>query len=257
MAINRRDWIASMPPNRVAFGTMNAFGTFNGLYRNPIPRERAEVLVDAVYDLGVRILDTAPIYCRGLAEQRIAELASAEFEIWTKVGVSIRRTLPQIDFAFDELSLGLQESLKRLCRDTVEIAFLHNPDSLPTRAIEVDRFARWAINGGLTKCIGISVLGSKIPQKLLKFDELEVVMIERRHLPAIVANHRDWLERRRVVVRSIFAGGSELKKVPSHRRADYIDQTLGEIDQLWPVWRYVIAPRTLKQTLDYRLATSN
>lgn len=241
-----------MASDRIVFGTMSAFGTFNGLYRHPVPMARARALLAAAHGLGIRTLDTAPIYCRGLAEQRIGDLAASDFQIWTKVGVSIHRPLPQVDFSFDQLSSGLQHSLRRLQRDTVEVVFLHNPDSFPKRSIEVDRFSSWVKGSGLSTSVGISVLGSQIPERFLQCDDLDVVMIERKHLPALIARHRNWLLRRKVVVRSIFAGGSVLRTVPIRNRTAFIAQALRDVDQLWPVWRYVIAPRTLKQASDYR-----
>lgn len=233
---------------------MNAFGTFNGLFRRLTPKSRVRALLTAAHDLGIRTLDTAPIYCRGVAEQRIGECASADFEVWTKVGVSIDRPLPLVDFSIDQLSSGLLSSLARLRRKSVSIAFLHNPDAFPKRVIEVDRFAQWARESGRLQCVGISILGSRVPRRLLQFDEIEVVMVECAHLPALVERHRDWLERRRVVVRSLFSGGAPLHKLPSKKRAEFIGQTIAGIDQLWPVWRYIVAPRTLKQASQYALA---
>lgn len=241
-----------LPAAKIAFGTMNAFGTFNGFFRRPGTAKVAANLLSLVHEVGIRTIDTAPIYCRGLAEHRIGSFANSDSEIWTKVGVTIGTALPKIDFSFDALSTGLLNSLARIQRNSVSVVFLHNPDAFPRQIVEVDRFSNWAKEGCFANSIGISILGASLPRYILSSREIEVVMVEHKHLPALIKRHHAWLEKRKVVVRSLFSGGSTLHCENRNQRLTNIAQTFREIDPTWPIWRFVIAPRTPTQLLDYK-----
>ncbi len=124
-----------------------------GLYA-PVSEETAAGTLAAAWDAGIRAFDTAPHYGAGLSEQRIGAFLAArprgEFTVCTKVG---RRLVPAAadvegvegfygtppltrvrDYSRDGVLRSLEESLRRLGLDRVDIALIHDPDDFLTQA---------------------------------------------------------------------------------------------------------------------------
>ena len=102
--------------------------------------EVAIAAVERAYEAGIRYFDMAPIYGLGRAERRIghalAGIPRDEFVISTKVGRLLEpprgwsdSTEPEVvfDWSRDGVVRSLEESLKRLGMDRVDIALLHGP----------------------------------------------------------------------------------------------------------------------------------
>ena len=108
------------------------------------------------YDLGLRLIDTAPLYGAGRAERRlgaaIQELPRNELIIATKVGRLLRPVgatdragatadpgasalRPMFDFSYDGVMRSVEESLTRLQQDRVDILHIHDPDAHHDEAI--------------------------------------------------------------------------------------------------------------------------
>lgn len=112
-----------------------------GLYE-AVEDETAHAVVERAWELGLRYFDTAPRYGAGLAEQRLGAVLSGrprhEFAVSTKVGRLLRpgesvwRGAPALvdyfDFSHDAALRSLEESLRRLGLDRVDVAFVHDPD---------------------------------------------------------------------------------------------------------------------------------
>lgn len=105
----------------------------------------AAATVDAAWEAGVRLFDTAPLYGHGLSERRLgAALASRprdEFVLSTKVGrllepgageettfVDLPDVHPVFDYSAGATRRSFEESLERLGLDRVDIVFVHDPD---------------------------------------------------------------------------------------------------------------------------------
>ena len=112
-----------------------------------VAEEAADQTVRQGLELGIRYIDTAPLYGRGTSEKRIgrslAGLARDEFVISTKVGrvlnpvdaaqqdeafVNVPPFEAVFDFSRDGILRSLEESLQRLGLDRVDIALIHDPD---------------------------------------------------------------------------------------------------------------------------------
>lgn len=125
-----------------------------GLYE-PVPRRQALETVRRAYQLGLRYFDTAPLYGRGKSEEAVGEALRGcprdDFVLSTKVGrllVPARGTpqdevyvdLPPLevvfDFSRDSVLRSLEDSLRRLGTDQVDILFIHDPDDHHRQAIE-------------------------------------------------------------------------------------------------------------------------
>jgi D-threo-aldose 1-dehydrogenase len=126
-------------------------GALGNLYA-AMSDENALATIDAAYRGGVRYFDTAPLYGYGLSERRVGMAVSRyprhEVVISTKVGrvLAPRATrdpndafvdAPAFDAVFDysrDAALrSLEESLKRLQTDRVDIVFIHDPDESVTQ----------------------------------------------------------------------------------------------------------------------------
>ena len=122
------------------------------MFRN-IPEDEAHATVAAAWDLGVRYFDTAPLYGSGLSEIRMGEALSQyprdQFDLSSKVG---RIMLDEMehpaardfgekgglfeyglknkilnDYSADATLRSIEDSLKRLKTDHLDIVWIHDP----------------------------------------------------------------------------------------------------------------------------------
>ena len=126
-----------------------------GLYE-PVSDAVAAATLSAAWDAGIRAFDTAPHYGVGLSERRIGDFLAGrprdEFVVSTKVG---RRLVPapgnvegadefygtpQLsrirDYSRDGVLASLEDSLRRLRLDRVDIALIHDPDDVMEQALD-------------------------------------------------------------------------------------------------------------------------
>lgn len=100
---------------------------------NPISDEQAFGAVQRSYENGIRFFDTAPLYGTGEAERRLGEALQGiprdEVIIQTKVGRIVRpdRSI-YFDYSRDGVMKSIEDSLKRLGMDRVDILLVHDPD---------------------------------------------------------------------------------------------------------------------------------
>jgi D-threo-aldose 1-dehydrogenase len=126
-----------------------------GLYA-PVSDATAAETLAAAWAAGIRAFDTAPHYGAGLSERRIGEFLAGrpreEFAVSTKVG---RLLVPAVgdtegaegfygtpplrrirDYSRDGVLRSLEESLRRLGLDRVDIALVHDPDDFLCQAAD-------------------------------------------------------------------------------------------------------------------------
>ena len=140
------------PTTRVRLGTTSLEVTRLGLGTAPlgdlyeaVADDVAEATVTTAIDLGLGLVDTAPLYGNGSAERRIGRaLASVEHGsviVATKVGRLLRsidgaEVSPVFDFSYDGVMRSVEESLERLGLDRVDILHIHDPDDHHDEALE-------------------------------------------------------------------------------------------------------------------------
>ncbi len=130
-------------------------GPIGGLYA-PVSDATAAETLAAAWAAGIRAFDTAPHYGAGLSERRIGEFLSGrpreEFVVSTKVG---RLLVPAAgdtegaegfygtppltrirDYSRDGVLRSLEESLRRLGLDRVDIVLIHDPDDFLSQAAD-------------------------------------------------------------------------------------------------------------------------
>jgi len=121
-----------------------------------IDDERAQSIVEAAWDAGVRFFDTAPHYGLGLSERRLGLALRGRprdgYAVSTKVGrlldpvdaagvrdpdiFDVPRTHRRVwDFSRDGVRRSLSESLDRLGLDHVDVALLHDAEGHADTAI--------------------------------------------------------------------------------------------------------------------------
>ncbi|WP_444913189.1 aldo/keto reductase [Microbulbifer sp. PAAF003] len=134
-------------PSKLGFGT----APLGNMFRE-IPDEEAQATVEAAWDSGIRYFDNAPFYGAGLAEIRMGEALSRypreDYVISTKVGRLILDEVENTsdrdlgdksdifkygrpnkivnDYSYDATMRSIEDSLKRLKTDRIEIAWVHD-----------------------------------------------------------------------------------------------------------------------------------
>lgn len=134
-------------PSKLGFGA----APLGNMFRD-IPEEEALATMEAAWDDGIRYFDNAPFYGAGLAEIRMGRaLASKprdQYVISTKVGRVILDELEEVsardlgekgdvfrygrpnkivnDYSEDATYRSIEDSLKRLKTDHIDIAFVHD-----------------------------------------------------------------------------------------------------------------------------------
>jgi D-threo-aldose 1-dehydrogenase len=133
-----------LPFTRLGFG-----GAPLGNLGRVLGEAEAEAVVEAAWDGGLRYFDTAPLYGHGLSEMRLGRVLAgkprSDFLVSTKVGrllepcgpgeegAGVYLDTPQVrgafDYTYDGVMRSLEDSLKRLGLDRVDILFVHDTDA--------------------------------------------------------------------------------------------------------------------------------
>jgi D-threo-aldose 1-dehydrogenase len=116
----------------------------------PVPEPVARAMLEAAWDGGVRLFDTAPWYGRGLAEHRLGgflrAMPRAAFQVITKVGRTLHRPADparldrapwvgglafevRFDYSRDGVLRSYEQALQRLALDTVDALVIHDLDA--------------------------------------------------------------------------------------------------------------------------------
>jgi D-threo-aldose 1-dehydrogenase len=213
--------------SRLSLGT----AAFGGLYRSVSETDCTDTLLTAIKN-GINFIDTAPHYGKGTSEVRIGNAIAGQdrssFVISTKVGRLLVPSNAEIDeffmdadntverkfdFSAKGVRQSLESSLERLGIESVEILFIHDPDSHADEAIleaypELDRMR----SEGIIKAIGVGMNQCAIPTRIMKETDIDVVLIAGRYslldqeameelLPTALARNVD------VIVAGVFNSG--------------------------------------------------
>ena len=237
----------------VVVGTMRCSGSFNGLMVLGRDTDESREFIEGAITQGFRTFDTAPAYARGRAEEDLGIHLPDDAAVWTKVGVDITTPLPSLDYSRAGLVKSLGGSLKRLGRDHVEVAFVHNPEPVRISDIDFAAFAGHCSETGQADHIGVSVLLPEVtlPQLAGRLPAGSLVMCEADQLDPEDKSTLELLTDYRLVIRSLFSGGSQLRAVPEGARAESIAARIAEIHEIYAPEAVVIGPRDLEQMHDY------
>ena len=184
-------------PGSLVFGA----GPIGGLYA-PVSDESAAATLQGAWDAGIRAFDTAPHYGVGLSEQRIGDFLAgrprAEFVVSTKVG---RRLMPAVgpvdgadgfygtpelrrvrDYSADGALRSLEDSLRRLRLDRVDIALIHDPDEHMAEALDRAYPALARLRSeGVVGAIGVGVNSASLAEWFVTRCDLDCVLVAGRY----------------------------------------------------------------------------
>lgn len=163
--------------------------------------DEAYEAVEAAWQAGIRFFDTAPLYGHGLAEQRLGVVLRTkpreDFVISTKVGRLLRAGAPSepgqafkgtppvnpvFDFSYDGTMRSVEESLKRLGLDRVDILLIHDPDNHFDEALHgaysaLDRLR----SEGTAKAIGAGMNQSEMLARFVREADCDCLLLAGRY----------------------------------------------------------------------------
>ncbi len=177
---------------RFVFGTASLF--------NAGPRAQRLRLLDAAAAHGLTHFDTAPYYGFGVAERDLASVLrrNPDVTITTKVGiyspggesqpsaaVFLRKvcgrlipslSCPTVDWSVGRAQRSLEESLRRLGRDCIDLYMLHEPE---LALLVTDEWLRWLeeeVRAGRVRYFGVAVNANRLEPFLAAASPLAVVV---------------------------------------------------------------------------------
>ncbi|MER3389382.1 MAG: aldo/keto reductase [Microcella sp.] len=187
--------------------TLAGFGSVAlGNMGRVVSTDESRRVIDAAWEGGVRLFDTAPMYGHGLAEYRLAEQLRDhprdEYFLVTKVGRTLTPssdpgdTSPwvdtppmrmEFDYSYDGVMRQVDASLQRMGLDHVDALLVHDTDRFTHGDSQRDRF-REAIDGafpalmrlrdeGVTRAVGIGVNETDVCLAALEEVDLDCLLI--------------------------------------------------------------------------------
>jgi D-threo-aldose 1-dehydrogenase len=186
----------------VTFGPVVQGGAgFGGLYE-PIDDDTVREALQTAWDHGVRAFDTAPHYGVGLSEERLGAFLSEqprdEFVLSTKVGrllvddpaapsdgegfVDTPRRRRVRDYSGEGVRRSLEESLRRMGLDRVDLALIHDPEDYLDQAVAEAAPALSALRDeGVIGGYGVGTNYTDVALRLVRETDLDTVMIAGRY----------------------------------------------------------------------------
>lgn len=129
-------------------------------YTYNLPSDKAtEQLLNGILDLGINVIDTAPSY--GISEKQIGRFLPRrrrEYILSTKVGEQFTGGISSYDFSAQAIRKSVQNSLRQLHTDHLDIVFIHSSGAdleilNETAAVETLESLK---SEGLVRAIGFS-----------------------------------------------------------------------------------------------------
>jgi aryl-alcohol dehydrogenase-like predicted oxidoreductase len=149
-------------------------------YGTPPQPAQSNRLLNAALDLGYDMFDTAPVYGNGANEELIGTSIShrrSEFLLATKCGMTGFDGQHAIDGRPEVLQRSVEESLRRLRTDVIDLLYLHRWDkSIPIEE-SVGAMATM-VSAGKVRAIGLSEVSADTLRKAHRVHPIAVVQSE-------------------------------------------------------------------------------
>ena len=174
-------------------------GPIGGLYA-PVSEDQAAATLAAAWTAGIRAFDTAPHYGVGLSEQRIGTFLTGrkEYVLSTKVG---RRLVPAAgdvegadsfygtpklarvrDYSRDGVLATLEDSMRRLRTDRIDIALIHDPDDHAEEALDGAYAALDQLRSeGTIRAVGVGMNQAPLLEWFVERADLDCVLMAGRY----------------------------------------------------------------------------
>src|SRR5271156_5133135 len=135
--------------------------------------------IHAALDKGINLIDTAPVYGFGVSEEIVGKAIEERGHrekvfIATKVGLEWHNGSVTRNSSRDRIRQEVQDSLRRLRTDYIDIYQVHWPD-LAVPIEETARAMRGLLKEGLIRAIGVSNFSPEQMNRFMSVSELQVV----------------------------------------------------------------------------------
>ena len=181
---------------RLSLGTAPLAGLFKS-----VDISESDHLIHTALDNGMNYFDTAPLYGHGLAEERLGRIlsnVSKPFVLQSKVGRVLNwvekadpvpwfpdadpHIQPVFDYSADGIRRSLDESLKRLGVDQIDIALMHDAENHIPEAINIAYPVLAGLKRqGIIKAVGIGINFCDVAIEIMKSVDLDIVLLAGRY----------------------------------------------------------------------------
>ena len=181
---------------RLSLGTAPLAGLFKS-----VDISESDQLIHTALDNGMNYFDTAPLYGHGLAEERLGRILSnvtKPFVLQTKVGRVLNwvekadpvpwfpdadpHIQPVFDYSADGIKRSLEDSLKRLGVDHIDIALMHDSENHIPEAINIAYPVLADLKRqGIIKAVGIGINFCDVAIEIMKNVDLDIVLLAGRY----------------------------------------------------------------------------
>ena len=224
--------VEGMRASRLGLGCMHFGGSWEAGAEIPDEaRAQARVALETALDLGWDFFDHADIYCRGRSEQLFGELVREmripreSIIVQTKCGIRfpddpVKGVPHRFDFSREHILESVDNSLRRLGMDYVDILLLHRPDFLGDPDEVMTAFAELQSTGkvlafgvsnftppllDLYQETGFTPVANQVEMNMLRTSLLDATMVSRGRHPApghTADGTLEWHRRRGVVTQA-------------------------------------------------------
>jgi D-threo-aldose 1-dehydrogenase len=181
---------------RLSLGTAPLAGLFKS-----VDISESDQLIHTALDNGMNYFDTAPLYGHGLAEERLGRILGSvtkPFVLQTKVGRVLNwvekadsvpwfpdadpHIQPVFDYSADGIKRSLEDSLKRLGVDHIDIALMHDAENHIDQAINIAYPVLADLKRqGIIKAVGIGINFCDVAIEIMKNVDLDIVLLAGRY----------------------------------------------------------------------------
>ncbi|MDI2034622.1 aldo/keto reductase [Paenarthrobacter nitroguajacolicus] len=184
-------------PGRLIYGCMGLGGPWDGTSYDAAEIEQAAAVIEAAQGIGIELFDHADIYRSGKSEAVFGEVLARsqglreKITLQTKCGIRLgeRGLQTHYDLSREAILERVNESLKRLQTDYVDVLLLHRPDPLMD-AREVGDAVGQLIAEGKVRQLGVSNMSGA--QIAYLQDVLEMPIVANQLEMSLLRS--DWLE---------------------------------------------------------------
>ena len=186
---------AGLEVSRLGVGTAPLGGLFTS-----VTDDEVDALIERALEVGLSYFDTAPFYGSGSSERRLGKalckVPRSSFRLSTKVGrilvpgktqgdtgyVDLDPFNPVYDYSASGIRRSFESSLERLGLESVDIAYIHDPDDHLDQAIneaypELDAMRK----EGLVSSIGIGTNLAEIGTRFVRETDIDVALVAGRY----------------------------------------------------------------------------
>ncbi len=145
--------VSGLEVSRLSLGAMT-FGTRMPPISN-VDTALAEAMLERAVEGGVNLVDTADAYSGGESEEILAPLLARHRDqllVATKLGMGGRQDRP---LSRENVTLSVEDSLRRLATDRIDVLYLHRPDR-STPIDETFDALDALVSRGLVRTVGVS-----------------------------------------------------------------------------------------------------